>query len=475
MKKVVFILFIFCSVNLLAQMSGSVGMSDPRSMSMGKSSVISSFGVYAIQNNPGNMVLYQGHSIEIATLLPIPNASLFVGNDMLSVDDYNYFFGGVDNSGGERVGRFLNDADKERLLNSFSDGETHSVASSINLFSISFKLINDAGALGFSITDVTGERGSIPKDLVDLYLFGNTIGRNYSFADFDVHSFYLREYAISYSKVFKNFFPKTFKQFSAGITLKLVHGYEYTKVTRSDISVVTLDDYSISVHSDFLAKLALSEDFGMKWDFIEEDREFSFTPFPSPAGVGFGFNLGFNAKLSDALSMALALTDVGSVNWENEVVQYSSSGDYVITDVSDSTLTDTLEALIKPTGEFTDGFSTNLPTALRFGMSVDYKKMNRNFKGELVFIFGYAQGFNNEPTNTTNPRFSIGAEWKPSKTIPIRTGFSFGGINKFEWGLGFGLDFGLIEMNFGTSDLISLFQWKSAKRNILAFGSRWKF
>jgi hypothetical protein len=221
--------------------------------------------------------------------------------------------------------------------------------------------------------------------------------------------------------------------------------------------------------------MSFSKDFGVNYDFLDENRDFGFTVFPEPAGTGFGLSLGFNAHVNNVLNVGLAITDLGSVKWDNEPVAYTSSGSYVITGITDSTLTDSLDKYINPQGEFTKGFTSRLPTALKLGFDLDYKKLDKNFRGDLQIIFGYVQGFNNEPTNTTNPRFFLAAEWKLSKIVPIRSGFSFGGINKFTWGLGFGLDFGLLEFNFATSDIISLLQGSQAKRNVFAFGSRWKF
>ena len=467
MKKIFLIFFLVINTHIFGQMSGSVGTTDAISMAMGKSSVISSRGVYSMNVNPANLAIKQNHTFEISSFLPIPNGVFLVGNEFISFEDFNYFFGGETDEFGNVVGREISEADKERLLNSMNDGSGHFASSSLNLLSFTYDLPNSSSAIGFSINEFAAEHGTVPQDFVDLVLNGNEIGKKYSLDSFQFRSLYMREYSVSYATSIKGFLSSLFENFSAGISLKLVHGFGYSNVEKANISLETLDDYSIHLVSDFLAKVAVSEDYNIEWDFLDVPRKTSWTPFPSPAGTGFGFDVGFTGTINDKWTLALALSDVGGISWKNETVEYTSNGEFTITDITEGTLIDTLQALLEPQGSFTDGFSTSLPTVFRMGIGFNSKR--------LGVVFGYAQGLNNEPSNTTNPRFSLGAEFYAWEFLPLRTGFSAGGITQFEWSFGFGLDFGLLEMNFATSDIISFFKGNSAKKNVFAFGSRWKF
>ncbi|NOX18898.1 MAG: hypothetical protein GXO87_11525 [Chlorobi bacterium] len=467
MKKILVIFTLLINAQLFGQMSGSIGATDAIAMAMGKSSVVFSKGVYSINVNPANLALKQNHSFEISSVLPIPNGVFLVGNEFISFEDFNYYFGGEVDEFGNVVGREISEADKERLLNSMNDGSDHFASSSLNLFSISYDLPNSLGAIGFSINEFAAERGTVPRDLVDFMLNGNEIGKKYSLDALQFRSLYMREYSVSYGMTIKGFLSSLFENFSAGISLKLVHGFGYSNIERADISLETMDDYSIRLASDFLAKIAVSEDYNIEWDFLNVPRKTNWTPFPSPAGTGFGFDIGFTGVINDKWRVAMALSDVGSINWKNETVAYASNGEYTITDITDGTLSDTLKVLLEPQGSFTDGFSTPLPSVLRMGVGYGKERLN--------VAFGYEQGLNDQPSNTTAPRFSLGAEFYALEFLPIRTGFSAGGVAKFEWSLGFGLDFGLIEMNFATSDIVSFFQGSGAKKSVFAFGSRWKF
>ncbi len=108
------------------------------------------------------------------------------------------------------------------------------------------------------------------------------------------------------------------------------------------------------------------------------------------------------------------------------------------------------------------------------GIACDFGKLVNLNADLLNVVFEYHQGFNNMPSNSTNARFALGVEWKVLNMLPIRSGFSIGGIHTFNWSLGFGLDLGLVEMNFASSDFNELFRGNNTNRFGVALSSRWK-
>ena len=98
------------------------------------------------------------------------------------------------------------------------------------------------------------------------------------------------------------------------------------------------------------------------------------------------------------------------------------------------------------------------------------------FPGSLLLAFDYDQGLNEMPGNSLQPRFSIGAEWKPMNYFPyLRSGFSLGGERGFRWAFGLGVDAGIVELHFATSDMQSVVVPNGTKTISVSFGSRWKF
>ncbi len=87
----------------------------------------------------------------------------------------------------------------------------------------------------------------------------------------------------------------------------------------------------------------------------------------------------------------------------------------------------------------------------------------------------YHQGFNNMLSNSTIERFSFGAEWIPVDWFKLRTGISVGGYDDFKWGMGLGFDAGILDFDFATGYVHSIFDGNNAKRLGFAMSSRWTF
>ena len=471
----IIILLLISTINLHSQNGGSISYPDARSVAMGSQFAVTSLGVYSSNSNPANLT-YTKNNIEIATILPIPSFSGSTGSDFMSVSDFNYYFGGIRDENGLLVGRFLNAEGKNNFLSQFDSGNEIRTSGIVNLFSISVIPDQNIGAFGFSINDIFGQKAGIPKDIVELTLFGNEIGREYNLDGFLFSSSYLREYDLSYARDFSNILEKVFTNFTAGVTLKFIQGYAYSEIERAETRIVTNEDYSIHVVNDMKVNFAVSPDLGVNWDFDDSKRKSNIGAFPSPVGNGWGVSLGIAAQLEDTWTFGLSITDIGAVNWNHETVSYTANGDVLITDITDSELLDSLTSAMEPTGAYSNGFTSNLPTVLRMGATLQLDKFLRgNFPGEMILAFGYNQGFNNGVNNTTFPLLSIGFEWKPIEVIPIRSGIAIGGIDGIAWSFGFGIDARIVEFNLATSNMTTVFNGNNSKIVHVVFGSKWKF
>ncbi len=470
------LLFLLIASFTFAQSGGSSGIFNPRATALGNSSVASARGVYSLGINPANLAYPGEHAVEVSTIFPLLNFNFTVGNDFLSLDEFKYFFSGVEENG-EIKGKLLTDADKQRFIDLFNSGSGIRTGFSLPLFNITINAGKEIGSFGFGIEDRFGTEVDFPVDLFKLALYGNPPGVVYSFNDMNLKVSYLRNYSFSYARDITELLPKgILENLNVGITLKMVKGYAYATLERMNTTLETKSDYSILMNNDAQANIAVSPDFGIVWDFEEDTtKEVNAGPFPTPAGKGVGFDIGFSAKLDTVWSFGLALTDLGSVKWDNEVVTYSSSGSFTLTKL-DSTQLDSLGNSFKGEGKYGEAFTSPLPSALRIGAAFRLDKfLHNNFPGEMLIVANLNFGFNNEPGNSTTPRFSIGSEWKPVSWFPIRTGFSFGGLEGFNWGFGFGLDAGTVSFDFAAANLNSLLSLNTAKRVGISFGSRWRF
>ena len=452
------------SAKIFSQSSGSIGMSDARSDAMGKTKVTSSFGLRALGNNPANLFNDSLKHVEFIIPFPLPTLSGSIGTNFISVDEYNYFFGyKTTDANGKTVGRYLNDADKSRLKNLFADGGAITGDVHVQFFAISIKPSNAFGTFAFSMGDVISSNVTFPKGIVDLGLEGNLPNKVYNFNDTKLKAWWLRKYSFSYARSLS-------QKISFGVSFNIVQGFAYVGLNHVNTELTTGSGNVITGKGDFLAYAAFSPDFNVKYDFDKSTtkQDSKFSPFPTPAGSGFGFDIGVNAKLNDVWSFGFALTDIGKITWNKNAAQYSSNKPIYLDDLSNESQRDSLVKALtgKDSGKYISEFSTQLATALHLGASMQLNN--------LLLAFDYNQGFNDQPRNSKKPRFSLGADWMLG-FFALRTGLSFGGFDKFNWGMGLGFDFGFLEMNFGSPDFQSVVSPNTAKRITFAFDSRWKF
>ncbi len=479
MKIIKTVIFFFLIQGFLfAQSVGSYFATDARTAALAKSHTVSSRGIYSMWVNPANLSFPEEYAVEFTTVFPLPSFNFSVGNDFLSLNDYKYFFTGETNQFGDIVGKYLNSKEKEKFKALFENGTGIASNFSTVLFALSVNAGQDLGAIGFSVNEVVGVHASLPLDLIDLGLYGNTINKKYDLSGADFRAWYLREYSFSYSHDFTKYFNGFMKFFSAGFSVKLVHGFAYAGLSRDFTSITTYEDHSIEVNSDNVFNMAFSPSFGLQYNFDSlSTKESSIGFFNTPAGKGLGFDFGISFSPDDVWSFGLSVTDIGKIKWDRETAEFKANGSYVLSDITQENLGDSLANAFQGEGKYIyDGFYTDLPTALHFGIEFRLDKfLNNNFPGQMLILADYHQGFNNQPGNSVKPVGTLGFEWAPVAWFPIRSGVLFGGRDFFKWSFGFGLNAGLYELNFAISDFQSIVAPEKAKRLSVAMSSRWRF
>jgi hypothetical protein len=285
----------------------------------------------------------------------------------------------------------------------------------------------------------------------------------------------MRNYSLSYAREL-NFFSKYFDKITAGVTLKLIHGYFYAGTEKVNSFASINDRSEIVGRAEYLARTSFSQDIGIRYGFDEDDKtNNNFQVFPAPAGSGFGFDIGTAAVFEKVWKFSFSLTDIGSINWKKRTARFLAEGDILLNDVVSEAQRDSIIDIISGDGEYTDGFSTRLPLALRMGAAYSFEDDRDFIPGNLIVAFDYNQGFNKLPGNSTAPRFSVAGDWKPAQWGAVRMGFSFGGLDGFNWAAGLGFESGVIELNIATTDLQSVPLPNNSKQISFAFNSRWRF
>jgi hypothetical protein len=473
MKKltIAFLVSIGFCVNIFAQY-GSEGNTDARSMGLGKTSNAISEGVYSIGINPANL-LNSYSTVDISTVLPLPHLAVSAGTNFLTINNINYYFGGVNGKG-----RILSDNDKQNLNTIFKEGGLILGNASFTIFSFGLRLDPSIGAFGISVNDFVEGDLTIPHSIAGLLLYGNPQNSSYSFDDTKFNSWWIRNYSLSYAREFNRLLPEYFNKLSAGLTIKYYQGFAYAQSVQANNNYFrTGVNNQIILNSNYVIQSAFSNDFNVKYSFDSTAKgDSKASPSPSPAGTGLGFDIGFNTVLHNNWNVSLAITDLGSILWNKGTAITTSNGQYTVNDLSNSSQGDSIKNKFKGISVPGGGFTTQLPTTLRFGLAHKFYSTGGSFPGTLLLAMDINHGFNNEPGNSTDTRYSIGGEWQMAHGVPfIRTGISFGGFLGFHWGLGLGIDTGLLEFNFATLDLQSLVKPNSAKYLSVALDTRWKF
>lgn len=464
------IAFLVVPCYLFAQY-GSIGAVDARSTGLSKTYTAYSKGVYAIGINPANLISEDSVFIQFAAPLPLPTISAQGGINVLSLDEFNYFFGGI--NGESRV---LSESEKQELNSSFENGGYVSGGSSFQILSFSIIPNKKIGAFGFAITDYSGGKGIIPAAIFDLALNGNTVDKVFDFSEAEVHSWWIRNYSLTYAGKFEDVKTGLLEYVTGGVSFKYVQGFAYAGTERVNSSITTSDKHEISGGADYLAFASFSDNFGVKYEFDSLDRQSHFDLFPAPAGTGFGIDFGLSFSLRDFGTVSIAITDLGSITWKNNAARFSSESSLYLDDLTDKSHIDSLIDQLVGTAEPVKEFNTGLATALRLGTTFELSRFeDNNFPGHVLFAADYNQGFNNLPGNSTKPRISFGLEWQILKALPmLRTGIEYNEVEGVNWAIGLGFVTSLLEFHIATSSFKTTFTPGTSSIVSVSISSRWK-
>lgn len=217
-----------------------------------------------------------------------------------------------------------------------------------------------------------------PKTLPQLIWQGNAqfIGQTVDFG-FDEQLFGYSEVSVGAAYSFKDIL-------TIGGRAKFLSGISDVSTERQDLSLFTDDEiYQLQMDADFLINSAGGNlqynsfnDFNFNFEFANFEAGQIFT-----SNSGFAFDLGLQLKLGK-LDIAASVTDVGQIEWTDNVSNYSLNGTYefkgldVAQDIlnQDSTTAgsalDTLQEIYE-LGETSVAYTTDLPA--RYYLSATYQ------------------------------------------------------------------------------------------------------
>jgi hypothetical protein len=420
-----------------------------RGLGMAKTSVAASRGLDAVGINPANLALPDDGTVTIS-LMPVGVAA---GSDFMTYGLYNKFFTGVDSPTG-RIARNLSEADKQELLNAFPGGLGR-ISADAEVRPVGLALRFEGFAtFALTATERVAASATIPSSYAKFLLEGMTPGSSYDFSGATGSAVWMREYALSAGFALPD--VPVFRSWSAGLSVKLVHGFAYAAVTRDNTWLSAGSNGVLDANVDIAG--------------VTSQSDFKNSPFPAPAGSGIGVDLGLTAELNEFLMAGISVTDIGSLRWDGDVKQMVGQGRMHLDDPMNSAQRDSLEHAVTGNTQPGGAFTVGLPTTLRMGVQVELGKirwLKKILFGEMTAACDFRQGFSDFPGSSRVGRLSLGLEYRPWQFLPIRTGVGFGGEDHFNFALGFGLKIWVVQLDIASDTIGWLLSHDSFSRGSL--------
>ncbi len=452
---------------LLIGSAASQDRNNPRGVGMARTTSATAIGIEGLGINPAQLGRTENRLMDIG----IAPLGFQVRTELFSYDIYKKYFTGVEGPTGERVSKYLTDQDKDELLSLIP--EEAGTWTTFDITTLAIAIHNDViGGLGFGITEHIGLETFLARDFFKMGLVGlDSAGTQYNFGGTKMTAWWWREYNFTYAREIPVKIPFLTKLY-AGFSYKMVRGYGVFETVRYNTTfgnVLVGNQFELAGNADFLVRRAGIEMFQ---DGADED----FTPFPEPAGKGNAFDIGLSADIGTGIHVSASIVNMGSITWDQNVVETDGEGSISITNPFTVEGTDSLEESLQGKNRPGESFSTSLPTQLRLGVAMrsDQVAFLKWLPGRMLLAADYTQGFNESLGNSTTPRLSLGMEYRLIPLLPLRTGIAVGGGDSFRWAAGFGLDFHVLQLDLATENFGMLFSPSNFQMAQFSFGLRLK-
>lgn len=183
----------------------------------------------------------------------------------------------------------------------------------------------------------------VPKDLLRFALVG-TPDRN------NVNTFDLSTLGVNanvYSFVGLGYMNRINNQWTVGVKAKFLMGYANasTNINKLELNA-SKENWTLASKGHFNASLPMhltrDEEGNINGASLNEDDILKGKLFLHPAGYGAAFDLGFTYKPIEALTVSAAVTDLGFIHWNRNIMHGSMEGSHVFDGILDYTVGDSL-------------------------------------------------------------------------------------------------------------------------------------
>jgi hypothetical protein len=283
-----------------------------------------------------------------------------------------------------------------------------------------------SGNFAFTIGAEVNSNVTLPTSVLNFVMYGNKFGEEISFDDIDGSAQAVIPFSISYG------FPLELPNLDfdignnyLGFGIKLLWGVGHGEVESFEGGMTTYPEYVAGTGSGSI--------------------QYSYD------GFGLAFDLGWATKIEDNIIINLSIQNLfGFIKWKDKHSERIEFDFDVYAEASDE-FEEILDAFTDNDTTYSiKGFTSNYPTYLVAGFEYDVSP-------NIELYLNYKQFFKDEFQFSTRPRFSFATKMSPAMWFPIRIGIAFGGFEKFQAGIGFGLHAKHYHLDFGINQTGGLF------------------
>ncbi|HID93678.1 MAG TPA: hypothetical protein EYP60_06240 [bacterium (Candidatus Stahlbacteria)] len=395
---------------------------NPRALALSNAYTSIAFGFDAPLYNPANLGSPKNPKFSLRVLngwvTPIGILSIYpTYNSSFSLSEFDSYF---------YSGRYLDDATKQNILNSIPNkGFSMGLDAGIGILELSFK------SFALSLRAFSGTKNRIPKDVFDLILFGNKLGKEYNYLEnLEIETLSYGTLTLSYGRMVA--FGET--PISLGVGFRSMGGLFYGVVDEAMGSLDARD----TTHFDASGEIKFRAGLG---------------------GYGFGLDFGILSELSNGWSFSLAILNANrGMNWNGSAIEGSLTFRAESLSII-NVINKGMDTLVTSTTEIDElkSIRSALPSFLRIGIA---GRLNPN----ILLVADIVSGLSNTPLSSTKPELCVGLEWTDVDFLKMRAGLALGGEEGFIISYGFGLRIWKLHLDVGIQNIRGILLWSKGGR-----------
>jgi hypothetical protein len=357
-------------------------------------------GPAATSWNPANLALFPERRVELFALRG------GIGNDSYTLREYQ-----------ELNGAFWDDDDKNTVLGGIHGSQvTLSGQASLRATGVSL------GHLAFSTETRGASRASLPKEALELLLYGNTVGETFDLEGARAEGVAFTELRLSFAGSLRGVVPlapRALDGWCAGASAKMLKGWGYGELLEAQGGVTT------SVEN-------LTGNGYLRY-------------VTAQGGSGFGFDLGLAGPVGRGWTASLAARDLAArIKWTGQVEERTDCFAAPGISLGDDNEVVVTESVTVPLGSVT----TALPAVYSVGLARE--------QGRLLTAFQLEAAGEQRLGASPALRASAGAAWTFTRWFALRGSLSLGGEDAAAIGGGAGFAWGPVQLDLALRSWGSL-------------------